>query len=111
MPNPVPAAATGLPNSRRAVLRSILAAGAVASVPAAGAAASSAAVDPVFAAIERHKKARAASCEAFEEWPIERLRDYERNPRKNDPVVDKMVAAIEEFGFRIPPAWSAPCQT
>jgi hypothetical protein len=38
MPNtPVWAAATGLPNSRRAVLRSILAGAAVATVPAAGA--------------------------------------------------------------------------
>jgi hypothetical protein len=41
MPNiTVRAAATGLPNSRRAVLRSIFAAGAVATVPAAGAIAS-----------------------------------------------------------------------
>ena len=28
--------------------------------------------------------------------------EYARNPRKNDAVVDKMVACIEEFGFRIP---------
>lgn len=37
-----------------------------------------------------------------EEWPIERLIEYARNPRKNDHVVDKMAAAIVEFGFRIP---------
>ncbi len=30
------------------------------------------------------------------------LIDYARNPRKNDQVLDKMVAAIKEFGFRIP---------
>jgi hypothetical protein len=35
-------------------------------------------------------------------WPIGRLVDYERNPRKNDAQVSKMVAAINEFGFRIP---------
>ncbi|MBR1734632.1 MAG: DNA modification methylase [Alphaproteobacteria bacterium] len=30
------------------------------------------------------------------------LIEYARNPRKNDAVVDKMVASIKEFGFRIP---------
>ena len=30
------------------------------------------------------------------------LKAYERNPRKNDAVVGKMVDAIREFGFRIP---------
>ena len=30
------------------------------------------------------------------------LVEYARNPRKNDVVVDKMVACIKEFGFRIP---------
>ena len=34
--------------------------------------------------------------------PIEKLIPYARNPRKNDSVVDRMVSAIEEFGFRIP---------
>lgn len=38
----------------------------------------------------------------IEQWPIERLIPYCRNPRKNDSVVDKMVSAIKEFGFRIP---------
>lgn len=34
--------------------------------------------------------------------PIDSLIEYARNPRKNDDVVDKMVACIKEFGFRIP---------
>jgi ParB-like chromosome segregation protein Spo0J len=38
----------------------------------------------------------------IKEWPTARLRDYERNPRKNDDAVDRMVANIREFGFRIP---------
>ncbi len=38
----------------------------------------------------------------MEQWPIERLTPYARNPRKNDDVVDQMVGAIQEFGFRIP---------
>ena len=33
---------------------------------------------------------------------IDSLIEYARNPRKNDEVVDKMVACIKEFGFRIP---------
>jgi hypothetical protein len=37
-----------------------------------------------------------------EQWPIERLIEYARNPRKNDAVVDQMAGAIREFGFRIP---------
>lgn len=38
----------------------------------------------------------------IEQWPIGRLIPYARNPRKNDEVVEKMVSAIREFGFRIP---------
>ena len=34
--------------------------------------------------------------------PTEKLVEYARNPRKNDAVVDKMIACIKEFGFRIP---------
>lgn len=34
--------------------------------------------------------------------PTDRLIEYGRNPRKNDAVVDKMVASIKEFGFSIP---------
>jgi DNA modification methylase len=37
-----------------------------------------------------------------EYWPIAKLKRYERNPRKNDAVVDRMVASIEEFGFACP---------
>lgn len=38
----------------------------------------------------------------FENWPIGRCIDYARNPRKNDGAVDKVAAAIREFGFRVP---------
>ena len=38
----------------------------------------------------------------FETWPIDRCIDYARNPRKNDHAVDKVAAAIKEFGFRVP---------
>lgn len=34
--------------------------------------------------------------------PTDKLVEYARNPRKNDDVVDKMIACIKEFGFRIP---------
>ena len=37
-----------------------------------------------------------------ENWPIDRLIPYARNPRRNDAQVDRMVSAIKEFGFRIP---------
>ena len=38
----------------------------------------------------------------IEQWPIARLVPYEQNPRKNNDVVDRMCAAITEFGFVIP---------
>jgi DNA modification methylase len=38
----------------------------------------------------------------LEDWPIDQLIEYDRNPRKNDDVVDRMAQAIVEFGFRIP---------
>jgi DNA modification methylase len=38
----------------------------------------------------------------FEMWPIDRCIEYARNPRKNDHAVDKVAAAIREFGFRVP---------
>ena len=38
----------------------------------------------------------------FEHWPVERIVEYARNPRRNDHAVDQMAAAIQEFGFRIP---------
>src|SRR5579863_6105210 len=33
---------------------------------------------------------------------IDQLVFYARNPRKNDAAVDRMVASIREFGFKIP---------
>jgi hypothetical protein len=38
----------------------------------------------------------------IELWPIERLVEYPRNPRKNDGAVDRMCSSIREFGFKIP---------
>ncbi len=38
----------------------------------------------------------------LEHWPLERLIDYIRNPRKNEHAVDRVAAAIHEFGFRVP---------
>jgi len=35
-------------------------------------------------------------------WAIEKLIFYARNPRKNDKAVDRMVASLKEFGFKIP---------
>lgn len=44
----------------------------------------------------------AASELSLQHWPIERLIDYARNPRKNDHAVEQMASVITEFGFRIP---------
>lgn len=38
----------------------------------------------------------------LEQWPVSDLIEYARNPRKNDHAVDKVAAAIREFGFRVP---------
>src|ERR1700733_4655296 len=38
----------------------------------------------------------------IEYWPIERLVEYARNPRKNDAAVDRMCSSIKEFGLKIP---------
>jgi DNA modification methylase len=38
----------------------------------------------------------------IEYWPVERLKPYERNPRKNDKAVDQIRASIREFGFAVP---------
>jgi DNA modification methylase len=38
----------------------------------------------------------------LETWPLTRFILYARNPRKNDHVVDRMVASIREFGFKVP---------
>src|SRR5689334_12260823 len=35
-------------------------------------------------------------------WHLDRFLPYARNPRRNDAVVDRMVASIREFGFKIP---------
>ena len=34
--------------------------------------------------------------------PTERLVGYVRNPRRNDDVIDRMMASIREYGFAIP---------
>src|ERR1700719_5235552 len=44
----------------------------------------------------------APSAPQMELWRIDRLVFYARNPRKNDAAVDRMVASIREFGFKIP---------
>jgi len=38
----------------------------------------------------------------IQSWPIDRFIPYARNPRKNDPAVDRMCSSIREFGFKIP---------
>ena len=37
-----------------------------------------------------------------EYWPLERLKPYDSNPRKNDKAVSRMRASIREFGFAVP---------
>lgn len=37
-----------------------------------------------------------------ENWPIEKLTPYARNPRKNDHAVLKVAASIKEYGWRQP---------
>jgi hypothetical protein len=37
-----------------------------------------------------------------EYWSIDRLKPYERNPRRNDKAVDRIRASIREFGFAVP---------
>ena len=38
----------------------------------------------------------------METWHFSKFVPYSRNPRKNDDVVERMVASIKEFGFKIP---------
>ena len=38
----------------------------------------------------------------IQNWPVDRLVFYARNPRKNDAVVDRMCGSLREFGFKIP---------
>src|ERR1700747_9632 len=37
-----------------------------------------------------------------EYWPVERLKPYDRNPRKNDKAVSRIRESIREFGFAVP---------
>ena len=37
-----------------------------------------------------------------EQWPLDRLIEYARNPRVNDQAVDRIASAIHTFGFRVP---------
>lgn len=37
-----------------------------------------------------------------EQWAIDRLTPYARNPRKNEHAVPKMASLIKEFGFKVP---------
>ncbi len=38
----------------------------------------------------------------IEMWPVERLRPYVNNPRKNDKAVKKVAESIQQFGFNVP---------
>jgi len=38
----------------------------------------------------------------IETWPIDKFIEYEKNPRKNNHVVDKMAKFIKEYGFKVP---------
>jgi len=49
-----------------------------------------------------NERAMGATGMQIHSWPIEKLVPYRRNPRKNDKAVDRMVASIKEFGFKIP---------
>ena len=55
-------------------------------------------VDRNHAPAEDHLATSSAQKLRIEYWPIGRLIDYPRNPRKNDAAVDQMVASIQEFG-------------
>lgn len=38
----------------------------------------------------------------MEMWPIERIKEYDRNPRNNDEAVGPVAESIRQFGFKIP---------
>ena len=38
----------------------------------------------------------------IEMWPLERLKEYDRNPRDNDAAVEPVARSIREFGFKVP---------
>jgi DNA modification methylase len=35
-------------------------------------------------------------------WTVDRIRPYEKNPRRNDDAVEAVARSIREFGFRVP---------
>ena len=38
----------------------------------------------------------------IEQWDIERVKPYDKNPRRNDKAVEAVAKSIQEFGFRQP---------
>lgn len=38
----------------------------------------------------------------IQQWPIEKLRPYVKNPRRNDAAVERMAEILDEYGFRYP---------
>lgn len=38
----------------------------------------------------------------IQNWPIEKLKEYAKNPRKNDHAVEAVAKAISTYGFRVP---------
>jgi len=38
----------------------------------------------------------------IEQWEIDRIKPYERNPRRNDKAVEAVAKSIQEFGWRQP---------
>jgi ParB-like chromosome segregation protein Spo0J len=38
----------------------------------------------------------------IEQWDIEKVKPYDRNPRRNDKAVEAVAKSIREFGFRQP---------
>ena len=38
----------------------------------------------------------------LEHWPVNRLKPYQRNPRKNDKAMEQMRASIRAYGFCVP---------
>jgi len=48
------------------------------------------------------KECQMATRMKLESWPTDSLIEYARNARKNDHAVDRVAAAIHEFGFRVP---------
>jgi ParB-like chromosome segregation protein Spo0J len=37
-----------------------------------------------------------------EEWPIQKLREYGKNPKRNNHAIDRMVQSLQSYGFKIP---------